>query len=111
MRPVDGSDPDDVFITVNLDGSFQVRGAQSADLQKECLVKAVRDDERNRILYQLSIPLSNLHSRLCTPGNIFGFNVAVCDDDSGSGADYWLELRPGLLGSLRPDLFQEVIIE
>jgi hypothetical protein len=113
IRPVDGSDPDDIFITVNLDGSFQVRGARSAELQEKCIVKAVRDDERKHILYQLSIPLSKLDSRLCTPGTIFGFNIAVCDDDSGAsaGADYWLELRPGLLGSLRPDLFQEVIIE
>ncbi len=111
MRPVNGSDPDDIFISVNPDGSFQVRGAQSADLQKECKVNVVKDEKRNRILYQLQIPLLKLHPRLRTPGNIFGFNVAVCDDDSGSGADYWLELRPGLLGGLRPDLFQEVMIE
>lgn len=110
-RPVNGSDPDDVFLTLRADGGFQVRGARAAEIQKVCRTSVTCSPERKRIVYQLSVPLQALHERLARPGNIFGFNLAICDDDSGSGADYWLELRPGLLGGVRPDLFLEVTIE
>ena len=42
---------------------------------------------------------------------IFGFNCVVMDDDTGSGADYWLFLKQGLAGGLRPDKFAQCILE
>ena len=33
------------------------------------------------------------------------------DDDTDSGADYWLFLRQGLAGGLRPDKFAPCILK
>ena len=44
-------------------------------------------------------------------GSTFCPFASVCHDDTDSGADYWLFLRQGLAGGLRPDKFAQCILE
>ena len=73
-----------------------VAHASVADLERfdyHCAV--VRDDKARVTRYELRLPLAAVGLE---PGDEFGFNVVLVDDD-GDGQPYWLRLAPGLPGS------------
>ena len=114
IRNVNDLDPDDSLLTVSLleKGSALAvhRGPFKSALEKQSEYKVVRDEARKQTLYQVKMPLAAVDGAL-KPGMIFGFNCVVMDDDTGSGADYWLFLKQGLAGGLRPDKFAQCILE
>jgi hypothetical protein len=114
IRNVNDLDPDDSFFSAGLqkDGpALEVHRAPFRSMLKTATeYKVTRDEKSKKTLYQLKIPLQHLDPDL-SQGSIFGFNCVVMDDDSGAGADYWLFLRQGLAGGLRPDKFALCILE
>jgi len=70
----------------------------------------IRNEKTKETLYSLEIPLNLLHPAL-KPDRIFGFNMAVLDDDSGAGMDYWLFFKTGLVEEQRPDKYALMILE
>ncbi len=114
IRNVNDLDPDDTFLSVGLqkDGpALEVhRGPFRSMLKSATEYKVVRNEKTRKTVYQLKMPLKFIDPAL-SRGTIFGFNCIVMDDDTGSGADYWLFLRQGLGGGLRPDKFALCILE
>lgn len=114
IRNVNDLDPDDSLLTVSLlekGPALAVhRGPFKSALEKQSEYKVVRDEARKQTLYQVKMPLAAVDGAL-KPDMIFGFNCVVMDDDTGSGADYWLFLKQGLAGGLRPDKFAQCILE
>lgn len=114
IRNVNDLDPDDSLFSLGLlaDGPALAvhRGPAKNILEKQAKYRVVRDESRKRTLYQIKMPLAALDDTLKS-GRILGFNCIVMDDDTGSGADYWLFLKQGLAGGLRPDKFALCILE
>ena len=114
VRNENGLDADDSFLTCGLlsgEAALSVhRGPHRFELQKQTEYRIIRDEAGKRTLYLLKFPLAAIDGNLKT-GSIFGFNCVFMDDDTNSGSDYWLFLRQGLAGGLRPDKFAPCILE
>ncbi|MFZ4394064.1 MAG: DUF4838 domain-containing protein [Kiritimatiellia bacterium] len=68
---------------------------QGDALAKTAIYAVVRDEKARITRYELRLPLADLGLK---PGDSFGFNVVVLDDDDGAGSRYWFQLAPGLCG-------------
>ena len=114
IRNVFDLDPDDTFLSMGLLKDGQAldvhRGPFRPMLKNAAEFKVTRDEKTKKTVYQLKMPMKFIDLSL-SKGTIFGFNCIVMDDDTGSGADYWLFLRQGLAGGLRPDKFALCILE
>ena len=114
VRNENGLDADDSFLTCGLlsgEAALSVHhGPHRFELQKQTEYRIIRDEAGKRTLYLLKFPLAAIDGNLKT-GSIFGFNCVFMDDDTNSGSDYWLFLRQGLAGGLRPDKFAPCILE
>ena len=86
------------------------RGNTRFELQRKSVFKILRNERKKETLYLIKMPLS-LIGREMRSGKVFNFNCLFMDDDTDSGADYWLFLRQGLAGSLRPDKWAACILE
>jgi hypothetical protein len=80
--------------------------------QRDALVKTadcavVRDDKARVTRYELRLPLAAVGLE---PGDEFGFNVVLVDDD-GDGQPYWLRLAPGLPGSGNTSMYPRFVLE
>ena len=94
--------PDDYVITFALaQGQPQWtvhEGPNKLSLKKYAAVQIVRDERKQQTVYRLTLPLRYIDRTLLKPKIVFGMNAAFFDDDSGSGADYWMFLTRGLAG-------------
>ena len=114
LRNENDLDPDDSFLSLGLQTTGQAlkvhRGPFRTALEEGIEYKITRNEKTKKTLYRLKMPRAFVATKLKS-GDIFGFNCIVFDDDSNAGADYWLFLRQGLAGGLRPDKFAPCIIE
>jgi hypothetical protein len=114
IRNVNDLDSDDVFMTLGLlsKGPSLVvhRAPDKSALAGKIERGVVRDEKTKQTLYTVKIPLAMLDPEMKS-GTVFGFNCVVMDDDTDSGADYWLYLKQGLAGGLRPDKFAQCVLE
>jgi len=67
---------------------------------------AKRDEKTKTTFYEMRIPLAVLGINKVEK-TVFGFNFAIFNDDSGSGANYWTQLSPGITGGKNPVLFKK----
>lgn len=113
LRNVNDLDPDDTTLSCGLlktgPAADVHRGPHRFELQKKLQYQVIRDEISRHTLYLLKMPLKALGD--LKKDSIFGFNCVVMDDDTDSGADYWLFLRQGLAGGLRPDKFAPCILK
>lgn len=114
IRNVNDMDQDDIFMTSGLLSKGQSlvvhRAADKSAITGKTEYGVVRNEKTKQTLYTLKIPLSLLDPDMKS-GTVFGFNCVVMDDDTDSGADYWLYLKQGLAGGLRPDKFAQCVLE
>lgn len=114
IRKVNDMDSDDCLMTLALLSTgpeLSVHRAQNRTaIAGKTKYNVIRDEKVKKTVYTMKIPLSAIDSEMKKDA-IFGFNFVVMDDDSGSGPDYWLFLKQGLAGGLRPDKFAKCIIE
>ena len=109
----DGLDADDFKMTAALAQGrsvIAVHNARSSGMEKRILCHVQRSESSGSTLYELELPLEKIHPVLKS-GRVFGFNLAVLDDDSGGGMDYWMFLRTGLVEEQRPDKYASMILE
>ena len=59
-----------------------------------------------RMVYYITLPLRYIDRTLLKPKVVFGLNLAFFDDDSDSGADYWMFNTRGLAGKRDCSLYQ-----
>lgn len=65
-----------------------------------------RDEKTKKTFYEMRIPLADLKINKVEK-TVFGFNFAIFNDDSGSGANYWTQLSPGITGGKKPEVFKK----
>jgi hypothetical protein len=73
----------------------QFEGVKDRDLEKTADFSVRRDESQHQTFYELRLPLADLGLK---PGDEFGLNACILDDDTGKGPAYWLQTSPGLLG-------------
>jgi len=83
-----------VALTTN-GAAFHPFEGRGDTLSKTAACAVVRDEPAKVTRYELRLPLADLGVK---PGESFGFNVVVLDDDDGTGSRYWFQLAPGLCG-------------
>jgi hypothetical protein len=83
-----------VALTTN-GAAFHVFEGKGDALAKTATCAVVRDEPAKSTRYELRLPLADLGVK---PGESFGFNVVILDDDDGAGSRYWFQLAPGLCG-------------
>jgi hypothetical protein len=76
-------------------------------LMKTAGCAAVRDDKARVTRYELRLPWAALGLK---PGDEFGFNVVIVDDDDGNGQAYRLQLAPGLAGGGNGALYPRLVL-
>lgn len=106
---------DDYIMTLALDGKKRPvlmihNQPEGSSFGKNARYHVARDEEKKETVYTLSVPLKDIDPVL-EAGRIFGFSCVVMEDDSGSGADHWMFLSPGLAGERSPDKFSLFIIK
>jgi hypothetical protein len=75
--------------------TFQVFEGAAGALMQGAAYAVVRDAAARMTRYELRLPLETLGVK---PGEGFGFNLVVLDDDDGGGSRHWFQLAPGLCG-------------
>ena len=114
IRDTNGFDRDDIMLSCGLlssgAGLIVHTGPGKFSLQSETEYKVTRCEKTRKTLYQIRIPLALIGKNL-KKGSVFGFNCIFMDDDTNSAADYWLFLRQGLAGGIRPDKFLPCVIK
>jgi len=114
IRDTNGFDRDDIMLSCGLlssgAGLVVHTGPGKFSLQSETEYKVTRCEKTRKTLYQIRIPLALIGKNL-KKGSVFGFNCIFMDDDTNSAADYWLFLRQGLAGGIRPDKFLPCVIK
>lgn len=102
--------PDDYVITFALAQNKSQwaihEGPNKLSLKKYSKVKVIRDDKTCRTVYYITLPLRYIDRTLLKPKVVFGLNAAFFDDDSNSGADYWIFNTRGLAGKRDCSLYQ-----
>ena len=110
-----GIGTDDFILTLALDGNQRPaltvhNKPAGSSLEKHVRYHVVRDEKKKETVYTMSVPLKEIDP-LLEHGRIFGFSCVVMEDDSGTGADHWMFLSPGLAGERRPDLFSLFMVK
>ena len=102
--------PDDYLMTFALTGKQTQwvihEGPNLLSLKKYASVRITRDEKKRQTIYSLILPLRYIDRVLLKPRRVFGMNMVFFDDDSGSGADYWMFLTRGLTGKKDCGLYQ-----
>jgi len=81
-------------------------------VEQECEVAVVRQDEKDRMVYEIRIPTTVLPQLELTEGRVMGFNFILNDNDGPYPTDRegWLELTPGIGYGKEPVLYYDVIL-
>ena len=60
--------------------------------------------------YEAAIPFSAIRPAEGKAGSIFGFNIVIFDDYSGSGQSYYYQLTPRIAGGKAPWHFRKIVL-
>ena len=81
-------------------------GPNKLSLKKYSRVNIIRNEKKHQTVYYITLPLRYIDRTLLEPKTVFGLNLVFFDDDSDSGADYWMFNTRGLAGKRDCSLYQ-----
>jgi len=99
----------DLGIAATANGNMVAQWAGRNNVWTNAEYAIKRNEETQITVYEVKIPLANLGINPII-GNVVGFGIAVFNDNTGAGQNYYYRSCDGIVGGKRPDQLNRLVL-